>query len=311
MSEYNIAVCQNEYGNTGQQKYCGSKGKVKSIVLVPSDASIATKVLALTESTWLTNINAAKSARWFPIERVVETEPTQEDPVFQEMDYGDQFFVRNGKKSAIYTLNPRSVYNKNELAKLNGTNWSVYLITDLNKILGTSTDLVAGTFDPYSCDYVRILPESEPSGSETELIRIAIMYSDVTEFDGRQVVIEPLSDSDAPAVWYPLQSIKGIKDLRVSSVTGISTTGATITIVGYGGTAYNSAVAADVRFNLASDLDTDIALSSLTPSGNNDGVYTAVWASQSADDYVIGLLDQPEATTQGVETPNLTAFTIS
>ncbi len=299
---YNLGVCSKNPGNTGKQKYCGPKGKIVNVTLVPTDASIASKVLALTESTWLTNINAAPDNRWFPVERVEQLDPTQEEATYQELDYGGKFFVRDGKLTAQFTLDPRSSYNKNELAKLNDTAWSVYHTTDLEKIVGWTDDISTGAFYPFSTDSVRFLPESFSSGSETELIILEIQYGDITEMNGKEAVLEPTKDPDAPAVWYPTLSLKGLKDLTVE-VTGISATGATVTLKGYGGTPYNSAVSADVNFYLASAPGTPIALTSFTPSGNNDGEYTAVWPSQTPETYGLGLFDQPDATTQGVETP--------
>jgi hypothetical protein len=307
---YNLGVCSNSTGNTGKQKYCGPKGKIVNVTLTPTDASIATKVLALTEATWLTNINAAASNRWFPVERVEQLDPTQEDPVYQELDYGGKFFVRDGKLTALFTLDPRSSYNKNELMKLNDISWSVYHTTDLDKIVGWTDDISTGAFYPFSTDSVRFLPESFSSGSETELITLEIQYSDITEMNGKEAVLEPTKDPDAPAVWYPQLTLKGLKDLTVA-VSGISATGATVTLKGYGGTPYNSAVAADVNFYLASAPTVPITVTTLTPSGNNDGIYTAVWASQTPDTYGLGLFDQPDATTQGVETPIDAAVVIS
>lgn len=311
MSFFNTGVCSSNLGNTGKQKYCGPKGKIVNVVLVPNDASIATKVLALTESTWLTNINAAAANRWFPVEKVVQADPSPEDPVFQEFDYGDKFFIRDGKLTVQFILDPRSVYNKNELNKLNGVNWAVYLVTDLEKLVGWTDDIEDGAFYPFTTDSIRFLPESFFSGSEGENIILDIQFADVTQMNGKEAVLEPTKDADAPAVWYPTQSIKGLKDLQIASVTSITQTGATIEILGYGGTPYNSAVAADVAFALQASPTTLITVSTLTPSGDSDGKYDAVWASQAADDYEIGLKDQPDATTQGVETPIRTKFTIT
>ena len=54
---------------------------------------------------------------------------------------------------------------------------------------------------------------------------------------------------------------------------------------------------------LASASGTPITLTSLTPSGLSDGKHTAVWPVQVAETYGLGLFNQPDATTQGVETP--------
>ena len=298
---YNNTDYADIIGNTGLQDFCGAKGKFKFIVLVRKGTEIATKLLALTPETWTDNFNSDKALRWFPLAELVNSEGTQEDPVFQEFDSGVSQFVRDGVKTAVMTLEEMGVYNKNELNKLNGKGWDVYLATDKHNILGWTSDGVK--FQPYSTDYVRILPETDDSGSEVGNVSLSIKFADVNQFNRTQAMINPTTDSEAPSVWYPSIVWSGIKDLQ-AIVTNMTAIGCTLELKRFDGTPYSGAdgVPADCHLSLAATPTVLIAVTSITETATA-GIYTVVWASQSADDYLVGLVDQPLATTQGFETP--------
>ena len=116
-------------------------------------------------------------------------------------------------------------------------------------------------------------------------------------------MINPTTDSEAPSVWYPSIVWSGIKDLQ-AIVTNMTAIGCTLELKRFDGTPYSGAdgVPADCHLSLAATPTVLIAVTSITETATA-GIYTVVWASQSADDYLVGLVDQPLATTQGFETP--------
>lgn len=303
----NKTACADIYGNTGLQKFCGRKGQISIPVLVPKGTEISTKVLALTLATWKDSFNAEPSSRWFPLPLVVNNDATQDEPVFQEFDSGITEFVRDGNKLAVYTFEQMSVYNKNQINKNNGKDWDLFLITDEENILAWSDDGVR--ILPYSCDYVRITPETDDLGNENGHLGLSVKFSDVNQFNQFQVVLQPTKDSDAPVVFYPSLEFEGIKDL-IATVTSPTATGCTLKLEGFDSVPYSGAVSDDIYLALASDPDTLIPITSITETAVI-GTYTVVWATQTANDYLIGLKNQPLATNQDFETPVKTAFTIA
>ena len=307
---YNAKECANAFGNTGAQKFCGPVGKFRGLILVPKGTTIATETLALTVGTWTDNINGAIALRWFPTLKIVEGETTQDDPVFQEFDFGFDDFVQDGKRSSVFTFEQMTVYNENQLNFLNDGSWDVYLWTDKENIVGNSREGVL--FEPMQLDYIKFLPSNDDSGSEVGHVTVTMKFTDVKDFSRYRVVINPTTDELAPTVWYP--SIEfgngGIKDL-IATASSPTATGCTLVLKDYNGTPYSGAdgVPGDAYLALASDPDTLIAVTSITETATA-GTYTLVWASQSADDYLVGLVDQPDATTQGFETPVKAAITI-
>lgn len=304
---YNTTSCSTRTGNTGAQKYCGPVGKDRILVLVPKGTEIATETLAVTLSTWTNSINAAKSVRWFPLIPVINAEATQEDPVVQEFDFGYSSYVRDGKLMVRYTLEEMSVYNKTQLAKLNNGDFDVFIVTDKGVIKGYSTDDIK--FLPKETDYVRILPESQNTGSETAHVMVEIKYTDVKQFNEYEVVVNPITSELAPANWYPETELTGIKDL-VISVSDMDATSATITLKGYDNVAYSAAVAGDLYMRKTSTTGNAITISSLTETAT-PGTYTAAFASQTAGTFYFSLYDQPTATTEGFETPVTVSYVFS
>lgn len=304
---YNVQDCQSDIGNTGLQEFCGRKGRVVGLVLVRPGTEIATKLLALTKATWLDSINAEKDIRWLPIREIIDNAPEQEDPQFQDFDSGVSQFVRDGIKTDLYTIKQMTVYNKNQIMKNNGKDWDVYKIHETGLISGYTED---GTkFQPFATEYVRFLPEGEDTGAENGNVTVTIKYKDVRQHNDFQAVINPVKDTDAPENWNPVNTLFGIKDL-LATVTNPTATGCTLTLKSYSGTAYSGAVNDDVYFAAAATTDTLIATTSITET-SKAGVYDVVYASQTPADYLMGLKDQPDATTQGFETPTKDEFTIS
>ena len=302
MGLFNETTTSTALGNTGLQNYPGTVGKWKHLVLVPKGTTILTKVLALTQATWVNGMNAAMTDRWFFLPLIFLGEPNNEDPVREESDFGYVSFVRDGKLTYKISFEEMSVYNKNQIFKLNNGSFDMYVITDKDVILGYSDD--ATKVRPFRLDYHRFLPETPNTGSTNARVQLEVRPTNVNEFNELQVALYPVSDADAPANWYPTVVLPpyAVKDLIISA-SGMTATGATIVLKGYDNTPYSGAVKEDVYLRKTTEDGTAIPLSSLTESGTVPGTYTAVFGTQTSGTFYYSLYNQPDATTQGVQTP--------
>lgn len=302
MSKYNETNTSTSLGNTGSQNYPGSRGKWKHMIAVPKSTEIATKVLALTKSTWTNGINAAMASRWFVLPLIFNGEPTQEDPIREDSDFGLSSFVRDGKLTYKVTFKEMHTYNKNQINKLNNSEFDFFVCTDENKILGCTYD---GTkFLPFQTDYSRVLPETQRTGSAVEHVQFEVKFTDVNEMNLREVLLDPTVDTDAPANWYPAIELPAaaIKDL-ILEIVSMTTTSLVFDLKGYDGVAYSAAVVGDLYFRKSTVDGAAITINTLTPSATIPGRYTADFAAQTSGTFYASLYDQPTATTEGVETP--------
>jgi hypothetical protein len=304
---YNTTNCSSKTGNTGAQNYCGPTGIDRILVLVPKNTEIATETLAVTLSTWQDNINEAKANRWFPLIPIWEMEPEQADPTTRESSLGYEEYVRDGKLKVIYTLEEMSTYNKTQLAKLNGQDFDLFVITDKEYIKGRSVDGIK--FLPYQLDYFRVLPETPNTGGENAHVRIELKFTDVREMNEFYAHVNPSLSELAPAAWYPTIELVGIKDL-VIEVSAMSDDEATIVLKGYDNVPYSGAVKEDLYMRKTTTTGAAITITTLTETAT-PGTYTAVFAPQSTGVFYFSLYDQPEATTQFVETPVVDSYTLS
>ena len=304
---YNTTNCSNLTGNTGAQKYCGPVGIDRILVLVPKGTEIATETLACTIGTWQDNINEAKANRWFPLIPIWEMEPEQADATTRESSLGYEEYVRDGKLKVKYTLEEMSTYNKTQLAKLNGQDFDLFVVTDKEYIKGRSVDGVK--FLPYQLDYFRVLPESPNTGGENAHVGVELKFTDVKEMNEYYAHVNPSTSSLIATNWYPTIELVGIKDLQID-VTAMTDDDATIVIKGYDNVAYSGAVKEDLYMRKTSVTGTAITISSLTET-TTAGTYTAAFAAQSNGVFYFSLYDQPLATTQFVETPVVDSYTLS
>lgn len=305
---YNTTNCSTLTGNTGAQNYCGPVGIDRILVLVPKGTEIATETAAVTLSTWQDNINEAKGDRWYPLIPIWEMEPEQADPVTRESSLGYEEYVRDGKLKVKYTLDEMSTYNKTQLAKLNGQDFDIFIVTDKEFIKGRSVDGIK--FLPYQLDYFRVLPETPNTGGENAHVAVELKFTDVREMNEFYAHVNPSTSSLAsPSAWYPTIELVGIKDLQID-ITAMTTTTATIVLKGYDNVAYSGAVAADLYFRKTSSTGAAITISDLTETATA-GTYTATFSAQTSGTYYASLYDQPTATTQFVETPVVDSFAFS
>lgn len=290
---YNTTSGSSSYGNTGMQNFIGNVGKHRQLVLVPSGTEIATQTLADTLATWTTNINAAKSARWFPLPKIVDLEVSDEGAVRQTTSFGYASFVREGKLVSKYMLEEMSIHNKKELAKLDLGSFDAYIVTDRDWILGYSSDNVK--FLPKQCDYIKILPESQNTGTENAHVSIEIQWTDAKQFNELEV-------STKPNAWYPSLQLSGVKDL-IPVLTSVTATAFAFTLTGFDGVPYSAAAKEDIYLRKTTEDAVLIAITSITESGTVPGSYTGVVGTQTSGTFYFSLLDQPTAATDGVETP--------
>lgn len=300
---YNTTEVSNVYGNTGKQNLTEDYGKFRKGVLVPIDAEFATKVAALTKQTWIDNLNAAVGSRWYLFE-VVNVEPTQEENVKFTTDFGFEYPVRPGKTTKKIMFPPMHVHNKNELAKLDAKSFAIFEISDTDFISGHSPDKIK--LLPFALDYFSVLPEVEKSGSEPALVYAEFRYTDSAEKNRYEVKLNPNTDAESTTPWRPSIELSSVKDL-VITVSDFHAASVKITLKGYDGTPYRAAVAGDVYMRKTTVTGTAIPLVDLDESAT-PGVYDAVFAGQTSGTFYFSLYDQPDATTQGVETPEYTSI---
>lgn len=298
---YNTTSGSSSYGNTGMQNFVGNVGKHRQLVLVPSGTEIATQTLADTLSTWTGNINAAKSARWFPLPKIVDLEVSDEGAVRQTTSFGYASFVREGKLVSKYMLEEMSIHNKNQLAKLDLGSFDAYIVTDRDWILGYSSD--NAKFLPKQCDYIKVLPESQNTGTENAHVSIEIQWTDAKQFNELEV-------STKPSGWYPSLQLSGVKDL-IPVLSSVTATAFAFTLTGFDGVPYSAAVKDDIYLRKTTTTGTLIPITSVTESGTVPGSYTGVIGTQTSGTFYFSLLDQPTAPTNDVETPYSSSLVVT
>jgi hypothetical protein len=234
-------------------------------------------------------------------------EPEQADPTTRESSLGYEEYVRDGKLKVKYTLEEMSTYNKTQLAKLNGQDFDLFVITDKEYIKGRSVDGIK--FLPYQLDYFRVLPETPNTGGENAHVGVELKFTDVREMNEFYAHVNPSLSELAPAAWYPTIELVGIKDLQIE-VSTMSDDEATIVLKGYDNVPYSGAVKEDLYMRKTTTTGVAITITSLTETAT-PGTYTVVFSAQSNGVFYFSLYDQPEATTQFVETPVTDSYTLS
>ena len=306
MGLFNTTSTSTVLGNTGLQSYTGTTGKWKYLALVPKNTEIATKTLALTQATWTAGLNAAIGSRWFILPLIFNGTPEQEETVKESSDFGYEALVRDGKLTYKIDFEEISVYNKTQLFKLNNGDFDGFIITDKDFILGWTPD---GTkVRAIQFDYQRILPETQNTGTTNARVQFECRTTDIRQLNELQVALDCVNDSDAPASWYPslVLPAAAIKDLVVT-LSSVSATAFAFTLYGYDGVAYSAAVKEDIYLRKSTVDGTLIAITSITETATK-GSYTGVIGTQTSGTFYLSLLDQPTATTEGVETPVVSSY---
>jgi len=266
-------------GLLGKQSAPKDLGYDAKLILAPVGSSIATKTLALTESTWLDAINSTVGARYIVLPIFYELESSPEDDVYATSSLGSVAFVREGKDTVKYSVIVTPV-TMSQLRTLNGVDWEAFIVTSSGVIKGTSDDETI--FSPFSISNFRVEKEVRATGSEPATVPITVTYADANEWTSFPAFVEPLREG-VGANWNPrdLNDPKAI----LNTVTSATTTGFTIKLEGYDGVAFTGASKEDVVIEQVSD-GTIVAVTTLTETAVL-GTYTAL-ATIPAETYYIG-----------------------
>ena len=306
MGLFNTTNTSTVLGNTGLQSYTGTTGKWKYIVLVPKNTEIATHTLGLTQSTWTNGLNAAIGSRWFILPMIFNGTPEQEETVKETSDFGYESLVRDGKLTYKIDFEEISVYNKTQLFKLNNGDFDAFIITDKDFILGWTPD--STKVRAIQFDYQRVLPETQNTGTTNARVQFELRTTDIRQLNEMQVALDCINDVLVPSAWYPslVLPAAAIKDLVVN-LTALTATAFSFNLFGYDGVAYSAAVKEDIYLRKTTEDGTLIAITSITETATK-GYYTGVIGTQTSGTFYLSLLDQPTATTEGVETPVVSSY---
>jgi len=254
-------------GLVGKQTAPKDLGYDAKLILVPEDAEIATKTLALTESTWLDLINSAVGTRYIVLPINYELESSPEEDVYATSSLGSVKFVREGKDSVKYSVEV-SPFVMKQLRTLNGVDWKTYIITSGGFIKGTTTDDTK--FLPFSIGNFRVGKEIKATGGAPALLPIDVTYSDASEWSSNPAFVEPLREG-VTSNWNP----RDLKDPKAitSVVTDGTIAGFTIYLEGYDEVPFEGAVKEDVIIKNAS---TGVITPLTTLTETTPGTYTAV-----------------------------------
>ena len=280
---YNELSCGSNAGNVGLQNCNENFGQWDKLLLVPDDFEIATKVLAQTEATFTTAINAAVATRMYPLFDHFNAEPDQEERVQEEGWAGKTETVREGKDRVTFMFNNISLYNHKELRKHNNrVNLGVYIVTAQGYILGRSVDGIK--FLPLSLSDFYVQKRNFSDGSTIDRSSLRIEFKDASQWNDDGVWVKPTA-------FDPLL-LEGIKDV---SITGtLAATAETVTVQGASdGIGVVGLVAAN--FSLVADSAPTVLISVVVGADNLDGTYDLTHASITGA-HTMTLVAQPIGT---------------
>lgn len=281
----------------------GEYGRTRNFILVPPDAEIDTEANALLESTWTGNIEADEASRWYPLPVFFRYEPSREDHVYTQGDFGDKYSVREGYADGVaYYLNPSICFQK-KLRDFNGQAWKAYEVTEKGFIKGWSQD---GTkMLPFTM-FFNVEAETPATGEEGRLMKIRVYPTESYEWEEYGVVIDPIND--AISTWDP-RDLEGLLDATVE-VYSSSSTELVVDVQTYcDDTPVTGLVVTD--FVLQDDTPETETINSATESSTVDGRYTLDVTTLGDDNYTINLKEPSAMTTDGYQAGTAASFTIS
>ena len=282
-------------GLLGKQTAPKDLGYDAKLILVPDGTEIATKTLALTESTWLSAINSAVGTRYIVLPIFYELESSPEDDVYATSSLGSVEFVREGKDTVKYSVIVTPVV-MSQMRTLNGVDWQAYIVTSSGVIKGTSINETI--FSPFSIGNFRVEKEVRATGDAPATLPIAITYSDPAEWTSQPAFIEPLREG-LSVIWNP-RDLKDPKAITVKEVTLPAITGFTVAIEGYDEVPHEGAVTAD--FGIWDAAGTLVSVSSATEQVGTPGTYDVLATLVTLTTYTTGLLPVGSPATNGYAT---------
>jgi len=300
MSGFNETSSSVTLKNTGLHKYSGTSGQFAYILLAPKNAEIATKILALTKDTYVDNQNAVMGSRWFLTPKIFNFDAPEVAPTREEGNTGMTAFVQDGRPIITMGLEEIHIKNVNDIFSLNNGSFDGFIITDKSFIIGYTPD---GTkVRPIQFDYTRVLPRNFNTKDVNSRVKIEIKLRDVRQMNEFCVELDCINDADVPASWYPdlelpLTQPKSI----IPTLTSVTATAFAFTLMGYDGVPYSLAVKTDIYLRKTTVDAVLITITSIVETATK-GSYTGVIGTQTSGTFYFGLLPQPTATTQGIET---------
>jgi hypothetical protein len=281
-------------GLVGKQVAPPDLGYLAGLLLVPKGDEIATDTLALTESTWLDNINKNDNIRYIMLPLAFDLDNQPEDDVYNTSSIGNVAFVRPGKLTVKYIVEV-SPFVMSQLNTFNGNEWDIFKITSNSYITGTSVDGVK--FQPFTLQNFRVEGETPAGGDTQNLVNISFTHADPSEWNARPSFQNPLVDG-VDTVWNPL-NLKDPKAITVKEVTSPAITGFTIKLEGYDRVAHEGAVSGDFGvWDTSGALVGGITAAPTATVGEYDVTVTL----SASTTYTAGLLPVGDSTTQGFNT---------
>lgn len=201
-------TCATLIKNTGHSDCSVNYGKDTMHILVPRGTEIATATLAETLATWTTGINAVSASRFRPLMPAWRSEFTQDEPVFQTGDYGDEeYLYTNANKDTFYLKGSRITpkLNSNYQSLSNGQ-WAAYIVTSNGYIKGKTTDGVK--FLPINVSF-RMLPQRKNTDAEGAELAYTIRVDSVDDWNLYGAAVKPTA-------WNPKTDLEGLLDVNLS-----------------------------------------------------------------------------------------------
>ena len=282
-------------GLLGKQSAPKDLGYDAKLILVPEDAEIATKTLALTESTWLDAINSAVGTRYIVLPINYDIESSPEDDVYATSSLGSVEFVREGKDTVKYSVIV-SPFVMKQARTLNGVDWKVYITTSGGFLKGTSTDDTK--FLPFTLDNFRVEKEVKATGDTPATLPISITYANPDEWTSSPAFAEPLKEGVGDN-WNP-RDLKDPKAISIKEVTLPAITGFTVAIEGYDEVPHEGAVTSD--FGIWDTSGALVSISSVTEQVAVPGTYDVLATLVTSTTYTTGLLPVGSPATLGYAT---------
>lgn len=293
-------TCNTGGSNTGRPKCRGNYGRDYFYILVPPSAEIADQSTAETESTWTDAIENDEASRWYPLPPFYRYEPSREDFVYSQGDFGKKVPVRAGHPDGIAYYERLPICFTKSLRDFNDQVWKAYVVTEEGYIKGYSE---AGTkFEPMNV-FVHFEEEMPATADEVSLVKLRIYLTEAWQWHDYGAVIYP---PGAATSWDP-RDLEGLLDVDVT----INSSAADSLVVDVAATCDDQAitglVAAD--FTVLDGSDETQAIDSVTESSTVDGRYTLTPSTTFAAG-TVNLKEPSAMTTDGYQTGSAASLTI-